>query len=39
LRKICGPTRDEITKEWGKLHNEELLYLILVRVIKFKKDI
>ena len=24
LRKIFGPKRDEITKEWGKLHNEEL---------------
>ena len=22
LRKIFGPKRDEITGEWGKLHNE-----------------
>ena len=37
LRKIFGPKRDEITKEWGKLHNEELndLYCSpsIVRVI------
>ena len=25
LRRISGPTRDEITGEWRKLHNEELL--------------
>ena len=24
LRRIFGPTRDEITGEWRKLHNEEL---------------
>jgi hypothetical protein len=24
LRRIFGPKRDEITKEWRKLHNEEL---------------
>jgi hypothetical protein len=24
LRKTQGPTRDEVTGEWGKLHNEEL---------------
>jgi len=24
LRRIFGPKRDEITGEWGKLHNEEL---------------
>jgi hypothetical protein len=24
LRKIFGPKRDEATKEWRKLHNEEL---------------
>jgi len=23
-RKIFGPKRDEVTKEWKKLHNEEL---------------
>ena len=23
LRRIFGPKRDEITREWGKLHNEE----------------
>jgi hypothetical protein len=25
LRKIFGPKRDEVTGEWRKLHNEELL--------------
>ena len=24
LRRILGPRRDEVTGEWGKLHNEEL---------------
>jgi hypothetical protein len=24
LRRVFGPKRDEITLEWGKLHNEEL---------------
>jgi hypothetical protein len=24
LRKIYGPTRDEVTGSWRKLHNEEL---------------
>jgi hypothetical protein len=37
LRKIFGPKRDEVTREWRKLHNVELsdLYCspIIVRVI------
>ena len=40
LRKIFGPKRDEITRKWRKLHNEELndLYSspIIVRVIKWR---
>jgi len=24
LRRIFGPMRDEVTREWGKLHKEEL---------------
>jgi len=40
LRRIFGPMRDEVTGEWGKLHNEELndLYCSpnIVRVIKLK---
>jgi hypothetical protein len=40
LRKIFGPRRDEVTVEWGKLHNDELngLYSLpsIVRVIKSK---
>ena len=27
LRKIFGPKRDEVTREWRRLHNEELYYL------------
>ena len=27
LRRIFGPKRDEVTREWRKLHNEELNYL------------
>jgi hypothetical protein len=25
LRRIFGPERDEVTEEWRKLHNEELM--------------
>jgi len=24
LRRIFGPKRDEVTREWRKIHNEEL---------------
>ena len=38
LRRVFGPTRDEVTGEWKKLHNEELsdLYFLpnIVRVVK-----
>jgi len=38
LKRIFGPNRDEVTREWGKLHNEELNDLCssptIVRVIK-----
>ena len=41
LRRIFGPTRDEVTGEWIKLHNEELndLYCSpnIIRVIKSRK--
>jgi hypothetical protein len=41
LRRIFGPKRDDVTGEWGKLHNEELnnLYcsLNIVRVIKSRR--
>jgi hypothetical protein len=40
LRRIFGPKRDEVTREWRKLHNEQLndLYsLNIVRVIKLSK--
>jgi hypothetical protein len=38
LRRIFGPKRDEVTGEWGKLHNEELWDLYsspsIIRIIK-----
>ena len=38
LRRIFGPKRDEVTKEWRKIHKEELNDLYsstnIVRVIK-----
>jgi hypothetical protein len=27
LRRIFGPKRDEVAREWRKIHNEELNYL------------
>jgi len=41
LRRICGPKRGEVTREWRKLHNEELndLYCSsnIVRLIKLRR--
>jgi hypothetical protein len=41
LRRIFGPERNEVTGEWRKLHNEELIELFsspnIVRVIKSRK--
>jgi len=38
LRRIFGPKRDEVTREWRKLHNEELNDLYsspnIIRVLK-----
>jgi hypothetical protein len=41
LRRIFGPKRDEVTRGWRKLHNEELhnLYssLSVIRMIKSRR--
>ena len=41
LRRIFGPTRDEVTGDWRRLHNEELNVLYsspnIVRVIKSRR--
>ena len=41
MRRIFGPRRDEVTGEWGRLHNEELNVLYsspnIVRVIKWRR--
>ena len=41
LRRIFGPKRDDVTREWRKLHNEQLKDLYsspnIFRVIKSKR--
>jgi hypothetical protein len=41
LRKIFGPKRDKVTKEWRKLHSEEFLILYsstsVIRQIKLRR--
>ena len=41
LRRVFGPNRDEVTGEWRKLHNEELMDIYslpnIVRVIKSRR--
>jgi hypothetical protein len=41
LRKVFGPKRNEVTGEWGKLHNEEMndLYSLanIMRVVKSRR--
>jgi hypothetical protein len=41
LRKIFGPRRDEVTREWRKLHNEELHNLYsspnIIRQVKSRR--
>jgi len=41
LRRVFGPKRDEVTREWRKLHNEELndQYSLpsIVRVVKSRR--
>jgi hypothetical protein len=41
LRRIFGPKRDEVTREWRRLHNKELNDLCsspnIVRVIKSRR--
>jgi hypothetical protein len=38
FRRIFGPKRGEVTREWKRLHNEELYYLYcspdILRVVK-----
>jgi hypothetical protein len=41
LRRIFGPKRDEVTREWRRLHNKELYALYsspnIIRVIKSRR--
>ena len=41
LRRIFGPKRDEVTREWRRLHNGELndvfFSLNVIRVIKSRR--
>jgi hypothetical protein len=38
LRRICGPRRDERTKEWRKLHNLELHDLYSPNIVRAMKS-
>jgi hypothetical protein len=38
LRGIFGPKRDEVTGEWGNLHNENLYSLSrIIRIMKARR--
>jgi hypothetical protein len=41
LRRIFGPKRDELTRDWRKLHNEELFDMYsspsIIRIIKSRR--
>jgi hypothetical protein len=41
LRRVFGPKRDEVTGEWGRLHNEEFHNLYcspnIIRMIKTRR--
>jgi hypothetical protein len=41
LRRIAGPKRDEVMKEWRKLHNEQLRHLgslpSVIRTVKARR--
>jgi hypothetical protein len=41
LRKIFGPKRDEVTREWRELHNKDLCNLYsspsIIRIIKSRR--
>jgi len=48
LRRIFGPTRDDLTREWKKLHNEEqndlysspnIIWMIILRTIRCAKHV
>jgi hypothetical protein len=43
LRRVFGPKRDEVTREWRKLHNEELHDLYsspsIIRIMKARRMI
>jgi len=41
LRKVTGPTGDEVTRHWRKLHNEELFDMYfssdIINMIKLRR--
>jgi hypothetical protein len=39
LRRIFGPMKDEVTRDWRRLHKEELHYLVSQNIIRMIRSI
>jgi hypothetical protein len=39
LRKIFGPKREDVTGEWRKMHGEELISVIISRMMRLAEHV